>query len=128
MSEFVVFYCANDGDDIKTDVGEEAADGAGEGVGGVDDVLFFLSGDRLECRGDGFLVPCLDFNDNEDVVFAVVCNDIEVFMSIVPIAGEDGIALLTEIFLRSVFTPFAEVVVSSHGLCFIVWFYYKWIP
>lgn len=63
MGEFVVFPRADNGYDIETDVGEEAADGAGEGVGGVDDVLFFLSSDGLERCRDGFLSPCLYLYD-----------------------------------------------------------------
>ena len=118
MGEFVVFPRADNGYDIETDVGEEAAGGAGEGVGGVDDVLFFLSSDRLERCRDGFLSPCLYLYDNEDIVLTVVCNDIEVFMSIVPIAGEDGIALLKKVGFSCVFSPFAELVMRCHGFLF----------
>ncbi len=118
MGEFVVFPCADNGYDIETDVGEEAAGGAGEGVGGVDDVLFFLTGDGLERCRDGFLSPCLYLYDNEDIIQVVVCNDIEVFMSIVPIAGEDGIALLKKVGFGCVFSPFAELVMRCHGFPF----------
>lgn len=118
MGEFVVFPRADNGYDIETDVGEEAAGGAGKGVGGVDDVLFFLTGDGLERCGDGFFSPCLYLYDNEDIVLTVVCNDIEVFMSIMPIAGEDGIALLKKVGFSCVLSPFAELVMRCHGFLF----------
>lgn len=120
MGEFVVFYCADNGYDIKADVGEETTDGAGEGVCGVDDVLFFLSSDGLERCGDGFLMPCLYLYDNENVVLRIVCNDIEVLMSIVPITSEDGIALLAKELFCHVFSPFSEIIVSRHDIYYLI--------
>lgn len=120
MGEFVVFYCADNGYDIESDVGEETTDGAGESVGGVDDVLFFLSGDGLERCRYGFPMSGLYLNDHKDVILAVVCNDIEVFMSIVPIAGEDGIALLAKELFCHVFSPFSEIIVSRHNVYLLI--------
>ena len=56
----------------------------------------------------------LYFYYDKGVVTVIVGNDVYIFVPVVPIAGEDGISLLTKIFLCSVFSPFSEVIVGCH--------------
>lgn len=92
------------------------ARGTGEGEGGLDDVLFFLQCDGLQGCGYGFTVSGLYFDYDEGVVTIIISYNVYIFVAIVPIAGKYGVAFLTKEFLRSVFSPFAEVIVSCHNV------------
>lgn len=122
MGEFVVIGCSDDCYDVESDIWEEMACGTGKGEGGADNVLFFFQCDGLKGCCNGFLVSGLHFDYDKGIVTVVICYDVDILVSIVPIAGEDGIALLTEIFLCLVFTPFSKVIVSCHDFCILIVF------
>lgn len=122
MGEFMVFCSSDDSYDVESDIWEEMACGAGKGEGGADNVLFFFQCDGLKGCCNSFPMPSLYFDYDEGVVTIVIGYDVYIFVSIVPIAGEDGIALLTEIFFCLVFTPFSKVIVSCHDFCILIVF------
>lgn len=114
MSEFMVFCSSDDCYDVEPDVGEEMTCGTGESEGGADDVLFFFQCNGLKGCCYGFSVSGLYFYYDKGVVTVIIGYDVYIFVPVVPIAGKDRIALLTEIFLCSVFSPFSEVIVGCH--------------
>ena len=108
---------SDDGDDVETYAGMDLI-GFHKSIGGNDDRPYLLWRDGQRGIAKAFVAPRFHLHNHQEVFVLLLCDEVKVAMSTMPVAKEYLEALTLQVAGSQFFAPTSQLIVRSHTVSY----------